>query len=59
MTNYIKESLYLVEKEKEKKENNVNLNWYSKSEKETKPYINNKDISLLVDCIQNIVKNDF
>ena len=54
MRNYIKSNLYLVEQS-----NDNNLSWYSKTDKESKPWINNKDILLLVRCIQNIVNNDF
>lgn len=54
MKKYIISSLHLVENE-----NEDNILWYSKSDKQTKPFINNKDISLLINCIQTIVQNDF
>lgn len=54
MRKYIEDNLYLVEEESNKK-----ILWYSKSDKLIKPWINNKDISLLVNCIQSIIRNDF
>ena len=49
-----KDNLFLVEEIKEDK-----LYWYSKSDKQLKPLINNKDIHLLVTSIQHIVTIDF
>lgn len=54
MKKYIISSLHLVENE-----NEDNILWYYKSDKQTKPWINNKDILLLINCIQTIVHNDF
>lgn len=54
MRSYIIGNLHLIEKD-----GNDSLSWYSKSEKHTKPLINNKDVSLLVGSIQHIVHHDF
>ena len=54
MRKYISNNLYLVEKESDD-----TIEWFSKCEKLTKPFINNKDISLLVSCIYKIIHGDF
>lgn len=54
MRKYIKDNLHLVEQK-----NVDNLSWYSKSDKQTKPWINNKDVLVLISSIQAIIHNDF
>ena len=54
MRKYVKDNIHLVDIEK-----NDNLSWYSKSERQTKPWINNKYILLLVNLITSIIQNDF
>ena len=54
MKKYIISDLYLVEHLSKD-----GIYWYSKSEKLTGPYINNKDVFLLVSCIQEIISKDF
>ena len=53
MVSYITDSLHLVETDDDK------IRWYSSIEWGKKPFINNKDVSLLVENISNIVLNDF
>lgn len=53
MVTYITSSLHLVETDDDK------VKWYSSMECGKKPLINNKDVSLLVENIRNIVLNDF
>lgn len=54
MRSYIAGNLRLIEKD-----DNDGLVWYSRCDKQTKPLIHYKDISLLVSSIHHIVHHNF
>ena len=53
MIDYIKKSLILIDSDDKL------LEWFTDSDINRKVIINEKDISLLVKCLINIIENDF